>query len=176
MPTTQTRIHQKVDEEEIALVLLCKDSHEFYERYVQAFPKKRKGLESISKIWRRRSEFAKKQQLALQQETAPQQGATQPVSPLPDVPVSKPGPATLPDLEIYLTVQNKHLTELCMLAREQLKVSRAILAQLKNVPEESDVPAPKQVVTGIFAHVEPPKKETPKKKIPEKPSPILIGS
>ncbi len=60
MPTPQTRIHQKVDEAEIALVLQCKDSHEFYERYIRTFPKKRKGIESISKIWKRRSEFVKK--------------------------------------------------------------------------------------------------------------------
>jgi len=161
MPTTQTRIHQKVDEEEIALVLQCKDSHEFYERYVRAFPKKRKGIESISKIWRRRSEFGKKQQQ---------------VSPQPAVSPSKPDPATPEDLETLITLQNKHMTELCVLAREQLKVTKEILAHLKGEPEKSEVPAHKRKVTGITAQFEPAKKEPQKKKILGKPAPILIGS
>ncbi|MCX6688343.1 MAG: hypothetical protein NTZ39_01370 [Methanoregula sp.] len=161
MPTTQTRVHQKVDEEEIALVLQCKDSHEFYERYVKAFPKKRKGIESISKIWRRRSEFGKKQQQ---------------VSPQPAASPSKPVPATSVDLETLLVLQNKHMTELCALAREQLKVSKEILAQLKGEPEKPEVSAHKHRVTGITAQFEPAKKEPQKKKELAKPAPILIGS
>ena len=171
MPTTQTRIHQKVDEEEIALVLQCKDSHEFYKRYVRAFPKKRKGIESISKIWRRRSEFAKKQQ-----QTSQQQDSQQQVSPQPAVSPSKPDPATPEDLETLITLQNKHMTELCVLAREQLKVTKEILAHLKGEPEKSEVPAHKRKVTGITAQFEPAKKEPQKKKILGKPAPILIGS
>jgi hypothetical protein len=161
MPTTQTRINQKVDEEEIALVLQCMDSHEFYERYVRAFPKKRKGIESISKIWRRRSEFAKKQQQVL---------------PQPSASPSKPVTATPADLETLLTLQNKHMTELCALAREQLRVTKEILAHLKGEPEKPEMPAHKHRVTGITAQFEPAKKEPQKKKIPVKSSPILIGS
>ena len=125
MPTPQTRIHQKVDEAEIALVLQCKDSHEFYERYIQTFPKKRKGIESISKIWKRRSEFVKKQQQA-----AP--------------PVKSAVPSVPRDIETLLALQHAQMAELCALAKEQLQVSKEILHQLKKqgVKSEEQEPQP----------------------------------
>ena len=62
MPKVQKRKYEKIDDLEIDLVIQCNDSHEFYERYRQVFPNKKKGIDSISKIWKRRSEFIKKQQ------------------------------------------------------------------------------------------------------------------
>ena len=60
MQKTPARKYQVVEEAEIDLVLKCRDSHEFYEQYLKVFPDTKKGLDSISKIWKRRSEFAKK--------------------------------------------------------------------------------------------------------------------
>ena len=62
MSKVQKRKYEKIDDAEIDLVVQCNDSHEFYERYRQVFPNKKKGIDSISKIWKRRSEFIKKQQ------------------------------------------------------------------------------------------------------------------
>jgi len=59
MPKVQKRNYEKIDDLEIDLVIHCNDSHEFYERYRQVFPTKKKGIDSISKIWKRRSEFIK---------------------------------------------------------------------------------------------------------------------
>jgi hypothetical protein len=59
MPKVQKRKYEKIDDLEIDLVIQCNDSHEFYERYRQVFPNKKKGIDSISKIWKRRSEFIK---------------------------------------------------------------------------------------------------------------------
>jgi hypothetical protein len=160
MPTTPTRIHQKVDDAEIALVLRCKDSHEFYERYVKEFPKKRKGIESIGKIWKRRSEFLKKQQA----------GAA----------TAKQPEAVPKDIEALLALQQAQLAELCALAKEQLQVSKEILAALKRQAPHQEEPQAKRKVTGIIIPQEPPKKEPvkelAKKKVLAKPSPILIGS
>ena len=156
MQATKTRIHQKVDEAEIALVLQCKDSHEFYERYVHTFPRKKKGIDSISKIWKRRSEFVKKQL-----ESAP------PVQPDAGIPQ---------DLGTLISAQNKHMTELSKLAREQLQVSKDILAILKLQNQKPEEPKQKRKVTGITIQTEPVKKEPQKKKIVAKPAPILIGS
>ena len=65
MQKTPVRKYQVVEEAEIDLVLQCRDSREFYERYLKVFPDTKKSLDSISKIWKRRSEFAKKRQLTL---------------------------------------------------------------------------------------------------------------
>jgi hypothetical protein len=156
MPTVKTKIHQKVDEAEIALVLQCRDSHEFYEKYLQAFPKKRKGIESISKIWKRRSEFVKKQQQAEPQE--------KPATPAPQ------------DFRTLLALQHTQMTELCAIAKEQLQISREILATLKKQSPQPEEQVPKRRVTGITIQPEPVKKEQAKKKILAKPAPILIGS
>ncbi len=156
MPTPQTKIHQKVDEAEIALVLQCKDSHEFYEKYLQAFPRKRKGIESISKIWKRRSEFVKKQQQA--------------------APGEKTAAAPLQDIGTLLALQNTQMTELCAFAKEQLQVSKEILATLKKQTPHLQEQASKRMVTGITIQPEPVKKEQAKKKVLAKPAPILIGS
>ncbi len=156
MPTPQTKIHQKVDEAEIALVLQCKDSHEFYEKYLKAFPKKRKGIESISKIWKRRSEFVKKQLQAPQDE--------------------KPAPAAPQDFRTLLSLQHTQMTELCAIAKEQLEVSKEILATLKKQNPQAEEQVTKRRVTGITIQPEPVKKEQAKKKVLAKPAPILIGS
>ena len=55
MPKTHKRKYEKIDDAEIDLVTQCTDSHEFYERYREMFPNKKKGIDSISKIWKRRS-------------------------------------------------------------------------------------------------------------------------
>ena len=65
MQKTPVRKYQVVEEAEIDLVLQCRDSREFYERYLKVFPDTKKSLDSISKIWKRRSEFAKKRPLTL---------------------------------------------------------------------------------------------------------------
>jgi archaellum component FlaC len=62
MPRVQKRKYEKIDNAEIDLVVQCKDSHEFYKRYREIFPDKKKGIDSISKIWKRRGEFVKKLQ------------------------------------------------------------------------------------------------------------------
>ena len=67
MQKTQARKYQVVEEAEIDLVLKCRDSHEFYDQYLKVFPDTKKGLDSISKIWKRRSEFAKKRPQILPQ-------------------------------------------------------------------------------------------------------------
>ena len=64
MAKTEPKKYQKIEEAEIDLVVQSKDSHEFYERYMVVFPDKKKGIDSISKIWKRRSEFIKKRQEA----------------------------------------------------------------------------------------------------------------
>ena len=66
MSRVQKRKYEKIDDAEIDLVIQCNDSHEFYERYRGTFPTRKKGIDSISKIWKRRSEFIKKQQGTLQ--------------------------------------------------------------------------------------------------------------
>src|SRR5208337_3614430 len=60
MEKSPGRKYQVIEEAEIDLVLQCKDSREFYERYLTVFPDTKKGLDNIFKIWKRRSEFAKK--------------------------------------------------------------------------------------------------------------------
>jgi len=151
MPKTQKRKYEKINDAEIDLVLQCNDSHEFYERYRQAFPNRKKGIDSISKIWKRRSEFLKKQQ-----------------------PVEQPlesGALSHPELEFLLTAQNKILVELSTVMKEHLKVSKEILSRLPKQIQKYEDHILKQGEIRI-----PEQKEPGKKPGTEKPNDIMIGS
>jgi hypothetical protein len=158
MAATQTRIHQKIDEAEIDLVIQCNDSHEFYERYLREFPAKRKGIESISRIWKRRSEFMRKRQ--------------EPEAPLP------PAAATSPahNLDSLIAVQNKLMAEMTALMKEHLQVSKEILSILKNDPAEpaGGKPETKKTKRRVAKVIE--TKEPVQPVIVKKRSPILVGS
>src|SRR5208337_4305133 len=122
MARIQKRKYEKIDESEIDLVVQCNDSHEFYERYREMFPTRKKGIDSISKIWKRRSEFVKKQQDSL--------------------PVSESPIGITLELEQLIEAQNKVLAELSGVMKEHLKVSKEILTRLpKSIQkfEESSV-------------------------------------
>ncbi|MDD1685687.1 hypothetical protein [Methanoregula sp.] len=154
MPRVQKRKYEKIDEAEIELVIKCTDSHEFYERYREAFPTRKKGIDSISKIWKRRGEFIKKQPGAIQD--------------------SEPGSSRNPELENLVGEQNKILVELSGVMKEQLKVSKEILARLpKQIQkyEEPVLPAIKHAETKLKESKEPVKQPGH-----EKPTDIMIGS
>ena len=151
MSRVQKRKYEKIDDAEIDLVIQCNDSHEFYKRYREAFPTRKKGIDSISKIWKRRSEFVKKQQGALQD--------------------SEQGSIQSHELEILIGAQNKILGELSTVMKEQLRVSKEILARLpKQIQKYEEPPHPqKHGDTRIPESKEPVKKT-------EKPADIMIGS
>jgi len=161
MPRVQKRKYEKIDEAEIDLVIQCTDSHEFYEKYRETFPTRKKGIDSISKIWKRRSEFIKKQQ-----GSAPDQ---------------EPGTASNQELIAMLTLQNKLLSDMAVLMKEQLKVSKEILTGFQKPDVKSaalpQIPEPKH---DPVKH-EPPK--TPESKEPARrpghdkpPADIMVGS
>jgi len=152
MAKVQKRKYEKIDGEEIGLVIQCNDSHEFYERYRKAFPNKKKGIDSISKIWKRRSEFIKKQQ-----------GDTQ---------ASEIQSGSSNDFEIFITEQNKILAELSGVLKEQLRVSKEILARLPKQNQKAEEPMPKSGEAKIPDHKDPEKKVTSG----EKRKDIMIGS
>jgi hypothetical protein len=156
MQKTPTRKYQVVEEAEIDLVLKSRDSHEFYEQYLKVFPDTKKGLDSISKIWKRRSEFAKKRQLTL-----PQEGG---------------GTNVTPEIQALIADQTKILADISALTKENLEVSRQILAALAHQ---------NRILTGHeekpkdAAHPAAPAPQKPpaQKKAPEKPqAPIVVGS
>jgi len=151
MPKVQKRKYEKIDDLEIDLVIQCTDSHEFYERYRQVFPNKKKGIDSISKIWKRRSEFIKKQQ-----------GNSQPEESISE---------TSHEFEELITTQNKILAELSSLMKEHLRVSKEILARLPKQIQKSDEPNQKIGETKIPDHKEPEKKISGEKR-----KDIMIGS
>jgi len=151
MPKTHKRKYEKIDDAEIDLVIQCDDSHEFYERYRQVFPTKKKGIDSISKIWKRRSEFIKKQQPA-EESSESVLGSTR-------------------ELEVLITAQNKILAELSTVMKEHLKVSREILAHLPKHIQKYEEPIPKHNETST-----PEQKEPGKKTSTEKRTDIVIGS
>ncbi len=151
MPKVQKRKYEKIDDLEIDLVIQCNDSHEFYERYRQVFPNKKKGIDSISKIWKRRSEFIKKQQ-----------GDLQPAE-------SHSGSSR--ELEILITDQNKILAELSGVMKEHLRVSKEILARFPKQIQKSDEPNHKIGEIKIPDHKEPEKKISGEKR-----KDIMIGS
>jgi hypothetical protein len=151
MVKNQKRKYEKIDDLEIDLVIQCTDSHEFYERYRQVFPNKKKGIDSISKIWKRRSEFIKKKQ-----------GYSQPAESLS---------ASSLELEVLIAAQNKMLTELSAVMKEHLRVSKEILARLPKQLQKSDEPNQKFVDAKIPDHKEPEKKISGEKR-----KDIMIGS
>jgi hypothetical protein len=151
MPRVHKRKYEKIDSAEIDLVVQCQDSHEFYKRYREIFPDKKKGIDSISKIWKRRGEFLKKQQV------------------VPEI--SESGMGLSPELEILVMAQNKVLTDLSALIKEHLWVTREILERLsEGLPKtEEHIHRPAQPKT-------PEQKEPAKKTGHDKPADIMIGS
>jgi hypothetical protein len=151
MPKVQKRNYEKIDDMEIDLVIQCNDSHEFYERYRQVFPNKKKGIDSISKIWKRRSEFIKKQQ-GITQSAESISGSSQ-------------------EFEVLITAQNKILAELSGVMKEHLRVSKEILVRLPKQIQKFDEPNQK------FGEAKIPDHKEPEKKISgEKRKDIMIGS
>jgi hypothetical protein len=151
MSRVQKRKYEKIDQAEIDLVLKCTDSHEFYELYREEFPTRKKGIDSISKIWKRRGEFLKKQQGAEQPETGYS--------------------ASSPELEQLIASQNKILSEVTGLMKEQLKVSREILASLHKPAPKGEEHSHKPALVKAEEQKDPVKKPGH-----EKPSDIMIGS
>jgi hypothetical protein len=151
MARIQKRKYEKIDESEIDLVIQCHDSHEFYERYRELFPTRKKGIDSISKIWKRRGEFIKKQQDSLT---------------VTDSPIG-----TSPELEQLITTQNKVLAELSSVMKEHLKISKEILARLPKTIQKLEEPPVRHGEIKITET-----KEPVKKTVHEKPSDIMIGS
>lgn len=154
MPRIQKRKYEKIDQAEIDLVVQCDDSHEFYERYREVFPTRKKGIDSISKIWKRRGEFIKKQ-LGTEQPEPAASGSTL-------------------ELEQLIITQNRILSELSGMMKEQVKISREILTYIQKpvltVEEKPD--------KGTVALEKPAEqKEPPRKSGHEKPrADIMVGS
>ena len=107
MQETTGRKYQVVTGDEIDLVLKCRDIQEFYEQYSKAFPHSRKGPDGLSRIWKRRSEFAKKRQ------PQPAQVTTSPQ-----------------EMISLLTEQNKVLNTLLSFNRESLEINKQIVREL----------------------------------------------
>jgi len=150
MPRVHKRKYEKIENAEIDLVVQCQDSHEFYKRYREIFPDRKKGIDSISKIWKRRGEFLKKRQI---------------------VPEPESGTGLSPELEILVTAQNKVLLDLSAMIREHLQLTREILdrlpKQVQKAEDHTHKPAPSRI---------PEQKEPAKKPGHEKPADIMIGS
>jgi BMFP domain-containing protein YqiC len=125
MQKTPVRKYQVVEEAEIDLVLQCRDSHEFYERYLAAFPDTKKGLDSISKIWKRKSEFAKKRPQSIH--------------------AAEAGTKSAQEIATLIADQTKILGVISALTRENFEVNRQILATLTQQ---------NQILTGHFEHAE----------------------
>ena len=151
MPKTHKRKYEKIDDAEIDLVVQCDDSHEFYERYRQVFPTKKKGIDSISKIWKRRSEFLKK----LQPAEEPFESET----------------GSSHELELLISAQNKIFAELSNVMKEQLTVRREIMARLPKHIQKFEEPTP------LNSEPKTPEQKEPGKKTSiEKRADIMIGS
>jgi hypothetical protein len=150
MPKIQKRKYEKIDDMEIDLVIQCTDSHEFYERYRQVFPNKKKGIDSISKIWKRRNEFIKKQQGIVSPE------------------IISGSPHEFGELII---AQNHILAEISGLIKEQILVSKEILVRLPKQVQKYDEPSQKYSETKLPEHKEPEKKTSGEKR-----KDIMIGS
>jgi len=153
MQKPQGRKYQVVEEAEIDLVLKCRDSHEFYEQYLKVFPDTKKGLDSISKIWKRRSEFAKKRPQTL--------------------PQAETGTAAFREIQALITEQTKIMSEIAALTKENLEVSRQILAALAR---QNHILTGHEEKQKEPAHSAPPQKPPVQKKAPEKQTPIMVGS
>ena len=151
MPRVHKRKYEKIESAEIDLVVQCQDSHEFYKRYREVFPDRKKGIDSISKIWKRRGEFLKKLQI------------------VPEA--AESGMGVSPELENLISVQNKILGEISLLLKEHLQVTRAILDHLPAQVQKTEEHAHKPVLVKTPEH-----KEQVKKSAPEKSADIMIGS
>ena len=154
MQKTPTRKYQVVEEAEIDLVLKSRDSREFYEQYLKVFPDTKKGLDSISKIWKRRSEFAKKRPLILPQADAGSQNSR--------------------EIQSLIADQTKIMAEIATLTKENLEISRQILQALAHqsrIMTGHNENTPKETVHQ--AHTS---KPVAQKKAPEKQTPIMVGS
>ena len=150
MPKIHKRKYEKIDEAEIDLVTQCTDSHEFYERYREMFPNKKKGIDSISKIWKRRNEFVKKR--------------------LPVLQVDE-NPGTSHNIEVLILEQNRIMAEISSVMKEHLKISREILSRL---PSQLQKIEEKQQKTDDIKSSE--QKDFQKKPSVEKRNDIMIGS
>ena len=151
MPRIQKRKYEKIEEDEIDLVVRCNDSHEFYEKYRETFPTKKKGIDSISKIWKRRGEFIKKH---------------------PDIVSSaESSMGTSLELERLFAVQNKILEDMSDLMKDHLKVSREILSRMPKNTLRHDDHMPLQSEARLSEHKEPVKRSGA-----EKSNDIMIGS
>ncbi|MGD0535648.1 MAG: hypothetical protein ABR999_09470 [Methanoregula sp.] len=153
MQKPQGRKYQVVEEAEIDLVLKCRDSHEFYEQYLKVFPDTKKGLDSISKIWKRRSEFAKKRPQA--------------------VPQAETGTITSREIQALIAEQTKIMGEMAALTKENLEVSRQILSALAH---QNRILTGHEEKSKEHVHSAPPQKPPIQKKAPEKQTPIMVGS
>ncbi len=151
MPRVHKRKYEKIDNAEIDLVVQCLDSHEFYKRYREIFPDKKKGIDSISKIWKRRGEFLKKQQI------------------VPETPDS--GMGLSPEFENLVSAQNKILAELSLLLKEHLQVTKEILDNLPGQVQKPEDHSHKPASPKMPEHKEPAKKPGH-----DKPADIMIGS
>jgi hypothetical protein len=151
MPRVHKRKYEKIDTAEIDLVVKCQDSHEFYKRYREVFPDKKKGIDSISKIWKRRGEFIKKQQ------------------PVTETPES--GLGLTPELENLLSAQNKILADISLLLKEHLLVTKEILEQLPGMAVKTEDLSHKMIPSKAPEH-----KDPAKKPVHDKPADIMIGS
>ncbi len=151
MPRVHKRKYEKIDAAEIDLVVQCQDSHEFYKRYREIFPDRKKGIDSISKIWKRRGEFLKKLQIV-------------PESPETGIGIS-------PELEGLITAQNRILAEVTLLLKEHIQVTREILDNLPGCAQKTVESVQKPVQPKAPEH-----KEPVKKPVHEKSTDIMIGS
>lgn len=153
MPRVRKRKYEKTDQAEIDLVVQCQDSHEFYRRYRETFPDKKKGVDSIGKIWKRRGEFIKK------------------LHPEPEIPEG--AVAIPPELVNMIAAQNRILSEMTLLVREQLQVTKEILGHLPKWTPKAE----EHVHKPAAPPKQPEQKEPVKKPAHEKPpADIMIGS
>jgi len=169
MAMTEPKKYQKIEETEIDLVIKCKDSHEFYEKYMEVFADKKKGIESIGKIWKRRSDFIKKRQETAAKQAIPVPGATAPAAAAPVM--------GSPELDKLIAAQNVLIGELSAVLKEQLAVSKGISALLQKRIEHHEETHHKQKEPEAHNPKEPEAHDPEKRHKPEKPpSSIVVGS
>jgi hypothetical protein len=156
MPKVHKRKYEKIDDAEIDLVIQCNDSHEFYDRYREVFPTKKKGIESISNIWKRRSEFMKKHK--------PVETRIEPAASSPR------------DLDTLIELQARNMAELSALVKEHILVSKEILEVLKKQNKKKVARAPKIKSPETQETLLPEQKPVAEKPIAKKPAALIIGS
>jgi hypothetical protein len=152
MEKTPVRKYQVIEEAEIDLVLQCKDSREFYDRYTRVFPDAKKSLDSISKIWKRKSEFAKKRPLSI---PAKEAGATSEIAAL-------------------IAEQTKIMKDISSLTRENLQVNQQILDAL--MQQNQILTGHTEENTKEPVHHAPLQKPAVQDLSPGMQTPILVGS